>query len=44
MSSLLAIVASDVAQVLLGWGGWVGTILTAASSIPIAILGATVVV
>ena len=44
MYSLLALIASDVAQVLLGWGWWVGTVMAVASSIPITILGATMVV
>ena len=44
MSDLLAFVTSDVAQIPLGWRCRVGTVLAAASSIPIAILGAIVVV
>ena len=44
MSGLLALETGNVAQIPLGWCGRVGTVLAAASSIPIAILGATVVV
>ena len=44
MSSLLALKASDLAQVPLGWGRWVGAVLSVASSIPITILGAIMVV
>ena len=44
MSSLLALVASDLAQISLSWGRWVGTVLSVASSIPITILGAIVIV
>ena len=44
MSSLLTLVASDLAQISLGWGQWVGTVLAVASSIPITILGAIMVV
>ena len=44
MSSLLALVASDLAQISLSWGRWVGTVLSVASSIPITILGSTMVV
>ena len=44
MSSLLALKASDLAQVSLGWGRWVGAVLAVASSIPITILGAIVIV
>ena len=44
MSSLLALVASDVAQILLGWSCWVGTVLSVVSSVTIPILGATMVV
>ena len=44
MSSLLALVASDLAQISLSWGRWVGTVLSVASSIPITILGYTMVV
>ena len=44
MSSLLALKASDLAQVPLGWGRWMGTVMSVASSIPITILGATMVV
>ena len=38
MSSLLALKESDLAQVPLGWGRWVGAVLSVASSIPITIL------
>ena len=44
MSGLLALKASDLAQVSLGWGWWVGTVLAVAFSIPITILGAIMVV
>ena len=44
MSSLMALLESNVSEILLAWGGWVGTILTATSSILIAILGANMVV
>ena len=44
MSSLLAFVASDVAQILLGGCSGVGMVLAAASSITISILGATMVI
>ena len=44
MSSLLALETSNVAQIPLGWCCGVGMVLTAASSIPIAILGANVIV
>ena len=44
MSGLLALETSNVAQIPLGRCCGVGTVLAAASSIPIAILGATVVV
>ena len=44
MSGLLALKASYLAQVSLGWGRWVGAILAVASSIPITILGAIVIV
>ena len=44
MSSLLALKTSDLAQVCLGWGRWVGAVLAVASSIPISILGAIVIV
>ena len=44
MSSLLALVASNVAQILLGGRCWVGTVLAVASSITISVLGATMVV
>ena len=44
MSGLLALKASDLAQVFLGWGRWVGAVLAVASSIPITILGAIVIV
>ena len=38
MSGLLALKASDLAQVFLGWGRWVGAVLAVASSIPITSL------
>ena len=44
MSILLALKTSDLAQVPLGWGRWVGAVLSVASSIPITILGAIMVV
>ena len=44
MSVLLALETGNVVQIPLGWCCGVGTVLTAASSIPNAILGATVVV
>ena len=44
MSGLLALKTSDLAQVSLGWGRWVGALLAVASSIPITILGAIVIV
>ena len=44
MSSLLALVASNVTYILLGGRCWVGTVLAVASSITIPILGATMVV
>ena len=44
MSGLLTLKASDLAQVSLGWGLWVGAVLAVASSIPITILGAIVIV
>ena len=44
MSGLLTLKASDLAQVLLGWGWWVGAVLAIASSIAITILGAIVIV
>ena len=44
MSGLLALNASDLAQVSLGWGRWVGAVLAVASSITIPIPGATMVV
>ena len=44
MSGLLALKESDLAQVSLGWGRWVGAVLAVASSIPITILGAIVIV
>ena len=44
MSGLPALETSNVAQIPLGWCCGVGTVLTVASSIPIAILRATVVV
>ena len=44
MSGLLALKTSDLAQVSLGWGRWVGAVLVVASSIPITILGAIVIV
>ena len=44
MSSLLALKTSDLAQISLGWGQWVGAVLAVASSIPITILGAIVIV
>ena len=44
MSILLALKASDLAQVPLGWGRWVGVVLSVASSIPITIFRATMVV
>ena len=43
MSILLALKTSDLAQVPLGWGRWVGAVLSVASSIPIPILGVTMV-
>ena len=43
ISGLLALKANDLAQVSLGWGRWVGAVLAVASSIPIPILGATMV-
>ena len=44
MPWLRTLIASDVAQVLLGWGGWGGPVLAVASSIPITILGTIVIV
>ena len=44
MSILLALKKSDLAQVPFGWGRWVGAVLSVASSIPITILGAIMVV
>ena len=44
MSGLRTLKASDLAQVSLGWGQWVGAVLAVASSIPITILGAIMVV
>ena len=44
MSGLLTLKASDLAQVSLGWGRWVGAVLAVTSSIPITILGAIVIV
>ena len=44
MSCLRTLKASDLAQVILGWGLWVGAILVVASSIPITIPGAIVIV
>ena len=44
MSSLLALVASNVAQILLSWCCSVGTVLAIASSVTIPILEATMVV
>ena len=44
MSGLLALEIGNVAQIPLGWCCRVGTVLAAASSISIAILGANVVV
>ena len=44
ISSLLALVASDLAQISLSWGRSVGTVLSVASSIPITILVAIMVV
>ena len=41
---LLTLKASDLAQVLLGWGRGIGAILAVASSIAISILGAIVIV
>ena len=43
MSWLRTLIASDVAQVLLGWGRWGAAVLAIASSIPITILGAIVI-
>ena len=43
MSGLLALKASDLAQVSLGWGRWVGAVLAVAFSITITILGAIMV-
>ena len=43
VSSLPALVTGDMAQVLLSGCCWVGTVLVAASSIPISILRATMV-
>ena len=43
MSSLLALETGNVAQIPLGWCSRVGMVLATASSIPVAILGATVV-
>ena len=40
MSDLLALKASDLAQVSLGWGRWVCAVLAVASSIPVTIFGA----
>ena len=44
MSGLLALKTSDLAQVSLGWDRWVGAVLAVASSIPITIPGAIVIV
>ena len=44
MSGLPALETGNVAQIPLGWCCGVGTVLAATSSIPTAILGATVVV
>ena len=44
ISGLSALETSNVTQIPLGWCRGVGTVLTVASSIPIAILRATVVV
>ena len=44
MSGLLALVASNVAQILLSGRCWVGMVLSVASSITIPIPGATMVV
>ena len=44
ISGLLALETGDMTQILLGECRGVGTVLTATSSIPIAILRATVVV
>ena len=43
MSWLRTLIASDMAQILLGWGRWGAAVLSIASSIPITILGAIVV-
>ena len=43
VSSLPALVTSDMTQILLSGCCWVGTVLVVASSIPISILGAIVV-
>ena len=43
MSSLVALETGNVAHIPLGWCCRVGTVLAAASSIPIVILGATMV-
>ena len=43
MPSLPALVTGDMTQILLSGCCWVGTVLVAACSIPISILGATVV-
>ena len=43
VSSLPALVTGDMTQILLSGCCWVGTVLVAACSIPISILGATVV-
>ena len=44
MSGLGTLETSDLAQVSLGWGRWGGPVLAVASSIPITILGAIVIV
>ena len=44
MSGLGTLVTGDMAQVFLGWGFWWGPILAVASSIPITILVAIMVV
>ena len=38
MSGLLALKTSDLAQVSLGWGRWVGAVLAVASYIPFTFL------
>ena len=44
MSRLGTLVTGDMAQVFLGWGCWWGLVLAVASSIPITILVAIMVV